>query len=60
MPPDVGRDILPGDAKRVHDDFLRFVAVLEHGLGDTEEPGRRQLDQLDQCLLIAGSEPLPE
>jgi hypothetical protein len=60
MPPGVGGDILPGDSKCVRHDFLRFVAILEHGLSDTEEPGSRQLDQLDQRLLIAGDEPLPE
>jgi hypothetical protein len=60
MPPDVGCDILPGDSNRMHHDFLRFVAVLEHGLSDTEEPGSRQVDQLDQRLLITGDEPLAE
>jgi hypothetical protein len=44
----------------VHHDFLSLVTVLEHGLDDTEEPGGRQLDQLDQRLLIAGDEPLPQ
>ena len=53
-------DAVPGGREHLEDYFFGLVRIGQHGLGQTEEPGTRDLDQLDQRLLVAGDEPLAE
>ena len=50
--------LLPWD-RYVLTDF-RLVRIGQHGLGQTQEPGARDLDELDQRLLVPGDEPRAE
>ena len=46
-------DPVPGGGEHLEHDLSGLVRVAQHSLGDAQQPGARDLDELDQRLLIA-------
>ena len=53
-------DVLPYGPERLHDHLFGLVGVVEHALGDGDQPRAGDVDQLDQRPLVAGDETFPK
>jgi hypothetical protein len=46
----------PDNVEGFLNDFLGFVTIAEHAVGNTEQPRRREVNQLYECLFVSRQE----